>query len=232
MGNPWRRIWWGFEMRGDATVGQQQRIVNSKAAISRRLSLCLGAALFLALDTTYAQPPGSEVRLRVDDYSNKYDDYFRHYGQRYFGPFVDWRWFKAQAVAESLLNPVAVSHANAQGVMQLLPSTFEEVRLTHPNWNDIHAPRWNIAAGIYYNHTLYQQWNGSLHGQDRFLLTLASYNAGFQRVRYAYGVVSHVRTFNDIRHRLPAETRGYVERIQSLMQPKPVELAPIVATID
>lgn len=193
---------------------------------------CLGVTLLLTNQTLPAEPLVYETPLRVDDYSNKYDDYFRHYAQRYFGPFVDWRWFKAQAVAESLLDPKALSTAGARGVMQLLPRTFAEVRLVHPDWSDIHEPRWNIAAGIYYNHTLYQQWNGALHGHDRFLLTLASYNAGFARVRYTYGTTLHVRSFNDIRAGLPAETRGYIDRIQALMAPKPMNYPPVVATLE
>lgn len=187
-----------------------------------RLGYCLCAALLLTAQTLHAQTPVNETPLWVDDYSTKYDEYFRHYAQRYFGPFIDWRWFKAQAVAESLLNPQAVSHAGALGVMQLLPRTFAEVRLVNPHWNDIYDARWNIAAGIFYSHTLYQQWNGSLHGQNRLFLALASYNAGFAQVRYAYAKASHIREFNDIREGLPDETRGYVDRIQALMQPKPL----------
>ncbi len=193
------------------------------------LSLCLSAALFLAAPLA-ATAETVSVPLRVDDYNTKYDAYFQHYSQRFFGPFVDWRWFKAQAVAESLLNPQAESHAGALGVMQLLPRTFHEVRLQHPNFYDIYTPRWNIAAGISYNHTIYQQWNGSLHGNDRFLLTLASYNAGFQRVRNAYARTDRVRSYYDIRHRLPSETRAYVDRIKSLMEPK-VEDASLVAKL-
>lgn len=215
-----------------APVQPRSTIVRISRRSGGGLMCCMGAALLLAVQTLEAQPLGNEIPLRVDDYSNKYDDYFRHYSQRYFGPFVDWRWFKAQAVAESLLNPQAHSIAGARGVMQLLPRTFEEVRLTNPNWNDIHTPRWNIAAGIYYNHSLYQQWNGALHGHDRFLLALASYNAGFQRVRYAYSTAGHVREFKDIRVGLPAETRGYIDRIQSLMEPKPMEFTPVVARLD
>lgn len=194
------------------------------------LSLCLSAALLLGVPQQ-TRAEADSLPLRVDDYNTKYDSYFRHYSQRFFGPFVDWRWFKAQAVAESLLNPTAASHAGALGVMQLLPRTFQEVRLQHPNFIDIYTPRWNIAAGISYNHTLYRQWNGSLHGHDRFLLTLASYNAGFQRVRNAYARTDRVRSYYDIRHRLPEETRLYVDRIKSLMEPKIVDEAPLVAKL-
>src|SRR5512144_831567 len=87
----------------DYTTGRSSR--TAKGTLPR----CLGAVLLLTAQALHAQPPVSEVPLRVDDYSTKYDDYFRHYSQRYFGPFVDWRWFKAQAVAESLLNPQAHS---------------------------------------------------------------------------------------------------------------------------
>lgn len=193
---------------------------------------CVGAALLLSSVAADAQPLTLETPLRVDDYTSKYDDYFRHYSQRYFGPYVDWRWFKAQAIAESRLNPNARSFAGACGVMQLLPQTFDEIRLLNPNWDDINTPRWNIAAGIYYSRTLYQQWNGSLHGHDRFLLALASYNAGFQRVRNAYGITPRARSFNDVRASLPAETRNYLDRIQYLMEPKELELTRVVARLD
>ncbi|MCK5784786.1 MAG: hypothetical protein KAH06_10080, partial [Desulfobacterales bacterium] len=33
----------------------------------------------------------------------KYDGYFSKYSKRYFGPGFDWRYFKAQAIAESRL---------------------------------------------------------------------------------------------------------------------------------
>lgn len=207
------------------------KTINGGGLRTATLSLCLSAALFLAVPLQ-AHAQSDNVRLRVDDYSTKYDAYFQHYSQRFFGPFVDWRWFKAQAVAESLLNPQAASHAGALGVMQILPRTFREVRLQHPNFNDIYTPRWNIAAGIYYNHTLYRQWNGSLHGHDRFLLTLASYNAGFQRVRSAYARTERVRAYSDVRHRLPEETRLYVDRIQSLMSPKVEQEPPLVARLE
>jgi len=200
-----------------------------RAAVRPR---CVGAVLLLNTQTLHAEPMIKDVPLRVDDYSSKYDDYFRLYSQRYFGPFVDWRWFKAMAVAESLLNPQAQSVAGARGVMQLLPRTFDELRVDNPGWGNIHAPRWNIAAGIYYSYTLYQQWSGALHGNDRFLLTLASYNAGVGRVRYAFALSKHVRSYKDIRHSLPVETRAYVDRIQSLMQPKPAEETPVVAELD
>ncbi len=37
----------------------------------------------------------------------RYDPYFSKYTKRYFGPAFDWTRFKAQAIAESNLNPDA-----------------------------------------------------------------------------------------------------------------------------
>src|SRR5512143_489624 len=103
-------------MRNKAFYGKYCNIIDRLFHTSvATLPFWLGAALLLTSQTLHAQPQASEVPLRVDDYSTKYDDYFRHYSQRYFGPFVDWRWFKAQAVAESLLNPQAHSIAGARG---------------------------------------------------------------------------------------------------------------------
>ncbi|MEW8168011.1 MAG: transglycosylase SLT domain-containing protein, partial [Candidatus Thiodiazotropha endolucinida] len=53
-------------------------------------------------------------------WSRVYDNYFRKYTKHYFGPHIDWYWFKAQAIAESGLKPTAKSPAGAKGIMQIL----------------------------------------------------------------------------------------------------------------
>ena len=55
---------------------------------------------------------------------SRYDDYFKKYSKRYFGAPFDWRFFKAQGMAESELNARARSFVGARGIMQLMPSTF------------------------------------------------------------------------------------------------------------
>src|SRR5687767_16022184 len=42
--------------------------------------------------------------------TSQYDDTFRKYSKRYFGPAFDWTHFKAQAMAESNLDPNATSY--------------------------------------------------------------------------------------------------------------------------
>ena len=110
--------------------------------------------------------------------TDRYDDTFRKYAQRFFGPGYDWRIFKAQAMAESNINMNAKSWVGARGIMQLMPSTFKEVRTKNPDILSIDKPEWNIAAGIYYDRQLWKQWSNQQgeHGSESFML--GSYNAG------------------------------------------------------
>lgn len=171
-------------------------------------------------------------RLLVDTYSNEYDDLFRYYSKLYFGPFVDWRWFKAQAIAESRLNSVAKSSKGAAGIMQILPATFDELRALHAYSGDILDPEINIAAGMMYDRELFRKWNRFFKGRDRLLLTLASYNAGFYRVYATYRSVPKVRQWDDLKASLPNETRSYLRRIRELMQPVEVKPEPLIASLE
>ena len=65
-------------------------------------------------------------------FPTKYDDYFRKYSKRFFGIGFDWRFFKAQALAESNLVPDVQSRVGAIGLMQLMPSTFQEIQTENP----------------------------------------------------------------------------------------------------
>lgn len=173
----------------------------------------------VSAETVTAEFRSEGPALVVDNYSNEYDDIFRYYSSRYFGPFVDWRWFKAQAVAESRLDSAAMSHRGASGLMQLLPSTFHELLEDQPYAGDILDPMVNIFAGMTYNRQLYRKWNRIFNGDDRFLLMFASYNAGFYRVYASFRRADQVRQWGDIKEELPGETRAYVQRIRELMQP-------------
>jgi membrane-bound lytic murein transglycosylase F len=108
----------------------------------------------------------------------KYDDTFRKYSKRFFGPGFDWRVFKAQGIAESGLSPDAESWVGAKGIMQLMPSTFAEVQSRNPELTDVNDPEWNIAAGIYYDRTIWNNWKEILTDSEKQRFTFGSYNAG------------------------------------------------------
>ena len=161
-----------------------------------------------------------DLNIDSDSWTSQYDSIFKQYTKRYFGPFYDWRWFKSQAIAESRLNPNVTSDRGAKGLMQLLPSTFAEIRELNPHFSEIDSPRWNIAAGIYYDRYLYRKWNVPSE-KERLFYTFASYNAGYARLlrtikRHNLGNSS----WDDVRKRLPGETRNYVKTIRELMGEK------------
>ncbi|MCB1864601.1 MAG: transglycosylase SLT domain-containing protein [Chromatiales bacterium] len=153
-----------------------------------------------------------------EKWSDEFDPHFRKYSKRYFGPHFDWHWFKAQGIVESRLNPKAKSPAGAVGIMQVLPSTFEEIAKVNPSFVLIDEPEWNIAAGIYYDRTMYRKWPTPRPSEDRLFLAFASYNAGYGRVlRALKSAGADTAPWSKIRPMLPSETRAYLDRISTVM---------------
>jgi membrane-bound lytic murein transglycosylase F len=156
---------------------------------------------------------------REKQWPTKYDQYFKKYAKRYFGPNVDWRWFKAQGIAESALQDKAQSPVGAKGVMQIMPATFTEIRGKNPQFVNIDEPRWNIAAGIYYDRYLYKKITDIDSFQHRLYLTFAGYNAGYGGVLKAIKRAQQPRQqteWQQLKRHLPKETQGYVSRIVTL----------------
>lgn len=153
-------------------------------------------------------------------WTEKYDRHFKKYSKRYFGPLFNWHWFKAQAIAESALNNDAKSHVGARGVMQIMPGTFSDINKQNPHFSKLDTPKWNIAAGIYYDRTLYRKFNKTA-AQDKLYMTFASYNAGYGRIlRAAKRTKSDEKNWLEIKPFLPKETQFYVKRIRKLMGEK------------
>lgn len=115
-------------------------------------------------------------------WSKKYDQYFKKYSKRYWGAAFDWRWFKAQAIAESNLKEDAKSWVGAKGLMQIMPRTFKEISEKNPTFIDVNEPRWNIAAGIYYDKELFKKWSTERPLAEKLKFTFASYNGGFRNI--------------------------------------------------
>lgn len=105
---------------------------------------------------------------------------------------VDAGLIKAVIKAESGFNPNAVSHAGAQGLMQLMPGTARALGV-----NDSFDPEQNVMAGTRFLRDLLKRYNGNLDS------TLAAYNWGPGNV--------------DRRpEHLPRETREYLVRVKQL----------------
>jgi soluble lytic murein transglycosylase-like protein len=117
--------------------------------------------------------------------TSKYDPTFRKYSKRYFGVGTDWRWFKAQGMAESDLTPTARSRVGARGIMQLMPSTYGHIKSALPRFGAIDDPEWNIAAGILHDRDMWTAFGRDVPEEHRWSFMFASYNAGEGTIKRA-----------------------------------------------
>src|SRR5688500_5344491 len=159
--------------------------------------------------------------------TSQYDDTFRKYGKRYFGPGFDWQYFKAQAMAESNLDPNAKSYVGAQGLMQLMPSTYAMIQTKRPEFGPINDPEWNIAAGIMHDRYLWKLWSKQIPDeQERLNYMFSAYNAGEGTLARALKVaqaqkLDHTKWSNieTVAPTVPRwryrETLGYVRKIDA-----------------
>ena len=153
-----------------------------------------------------------EIRLAVD-----------HYWPVEARPY--WCAWKAQLVAESALDPRAVSPAGALGLAQVMPATLAEI-LTKAGLaaGSPFDAVLSLRAGAYYMSWLRSQWTEPRTERCRLELQQAAYNAGLGNVWPAQRIARErgyaARCWDEIQTALAAvtgrhsrETIDYVARI-------------------
>ena len=134
--------------------------------------------------THYYPPPGPQ--------EDPWGPYIREAAARYRVPE---RWVRAVMQQESGGEQQATSPVGAMGLMQVMPTTYDELRVRHQLGDDPYDPHNNILAGTAYIREMYDRF-----GAPGFL---AAYNAGPDRVdSYLAG-----------RSGLPDETVNYLAAI-------------------
>ncbi len=108
---------------------------------------------------------------------------------------VDAALIRAVMHAESWFEPDAVSHAGAQGLMQLMPATARRFGVAN-----VFDPLDNITGGTAYLAWLMEEFEGDLPR------VIAAYNAGENAVRRHNGIPPF------------PETQEYVRRVKILLQ--------------
>lgn len=117
---------------------------------------------------------------------------------------LDWLLLKAQAMAESNLDPKAVSPAGAQGIAQFMPATWQEWGEKAGGFiGDPFDPADAIPAQARYLAWLLAKLDGDVPS------ALAAYNWGIGNVRRLVTARGHLDETA-----LPRETRDYIARIR------------------
>jgi soluble lytic murein transglycosylase len=104
------------------------------------------------------------------------------------------------------------SHAGAKGLMQLLPSTAEDIARKSGGTafvrGDLANPQVNISYGSFYLRYLLQRYGGNE------VLAIAAYNAGEGRVdQWIFDARHKGEAFDRARHIPFPETRHYVQQV-------------------
>lgn len=165
------------------------RPASGRCGVRRRIILLLFSGLFVS---TIA-PLSGLAQTTVPDRTvaaHPHGAHIEEASQR-FG--IPPSWIIAVMQVESAGDMRAISTAGAMGLMQVMPSTWAELRIRHALGRDPFEPRDNILAGTAY---LREMW-------DRYgnvAAMLAAYNAGPGRYD----------EYRATARPLPAETRAYV----------------------
>lgn len=145
------------------------------------------------IDTPVTAPPSQvepkSVGPRIQRSAENVQDIVNRASERYG---VDSALIKAVIKAESNFNPSAVSHAGAQGLMQLMPATARGLGV-HDSFN----PEQNVMAGTRFLKDMINRYHGNVDS------ALAAYNWG-------PGNVDRKGTSS-----LPQETREYLAKVKS-----------------
>src|SRR6266545_1714477 len=181
--------------RDRSAAGRRRR--DRRRATARTLLFAAAALATSHSVKTHTRPLRPGVSVSMDEFravsaDRAYDDIIKEAAGTYE---VDPQLIRAVMRAESAFNPMVVSPAGAQGLMQLMPALAEEMGVTDP-----FDPRQNIMAGAKYLRWLLDLNRGNIP------LTLAGYNAGPT-------IVSKYKRVPPFK-----ETQRYVKRITGFLE--------------
>jgi membrane-bound lytic murein transglycosylase MltF len=152
--------WWAFDRFGFPSIDFGFELKRGNMAVAVVL-----AAMILGMFILAAKATASPL--------DRYDDSFQIHARLQFGYTYDWRYFKAQGMTESKLDPTICSQVGACGVMQFMPGTAVAMGL-----QDRFDAKESIRAGIAYDRQIWHQFQDPRPAMDRLRFSLSSYNAG------------------------------------------------------
>lgn len=172
----------------------------------RRHGICCRIAFLLLSGPPVFPPPAAvlaqEMPVAQPVAAHRFAAHIAEASQRFRIPEA---WIRAVLDAESAQDIRAVSEAGAMGLMQVMPDTWEELRVRYSLGDDPFDPRDNILAGTAYLREMLDRY-GNVGAM------LAAYNAG----PYRYD------EYLTAGRPLPAETRDYVAKLAPVLGGEPL----------
>jgi soluble lytic murein transglycosylase len=193
--------------------GYRKQKADSQHAWLTLLNYYARAGIYLDLFTQLGQLPPKQRRSLLEIQPELlFPTPYREYVDTASNTFsVSPEFLYAIMRQESAFNPMARSHADAFGLMQLLPEIAErtapDLGLPYSKADDLFEPNINITLGSHFLSSLWKKYQG------RFILATAAYNAndrairGWLKTRYRGDSLEFIE---DIPYE---ETQGYVKLV-------------------
>ncbi|WP_245509012.1 lytic transglycosylase domain-containing protein [Mesorhizobium sp. M4B.F.Ca.ET.019.03.1.1] len=175
---------------------------GGECAVIRRgvTMLCACVMLLPSASAVYAEPLShGEGPALSNAKTSSADPWSAHIREAAIRFAIPERMLRAVMQVESVDYVHALSSKGAMGLMQIMPETWEELRIKYRLGDDPYQPRDNIFAGAAYLREMLDRF-----GRNGFL---AAYNAGPARYE------EHLSTGRP----LPRETIDYVRKVASLI---------------
>ncbi len=150
---------------------------------------------------------------RINYIIKKYGRTIKAHAHRYN---IDWRFVLAIIYQESKFDTSAESNRGAIGLMQIMPTTFNDIS-NEIGIRDITNPRQNISAGIKHLSTLMEIFK-SLNDKDRLEMALAAYNAGVGRINDAQQLATFLSDDSNSWHGVKGALKMLSKRYSTLHQ--------------
>ena len=194
--------------RSATTRARPRRAPQRRRALLRRIAWLLATVVVAAVAVAAIVAPGVDKAVKEIALPLRHEDIIR---QQAADKALDPALIAGVIYAESRFRD-QTSHAGAKGLMQLLPSTADDIARKSGGTafvqGDLADPQVNISYGSFYLRYLLSRYGGNT------VLAVAAYNAGEGRVdEWVFAARHGGEDFDHARHIPFPETRHYVEQV-------------------
>ena len=194
--------------RSATTRARPRRAPQRRRALLRRVAWLLGTVAVSAVAVAAVVAPGVDKAVKEIALPLRHEDIIR---QQAADKGLDPALIAGVIYAESRFRD-QTSHAGAKGLMQLLPSTADDIARKSGGTafvqGDLADPQVNISYGSFYLRYLLKRYGGNV------VLAVAAYNAGEGRVdEWIFAARDRGEKFDHARHIPYPETRHYVQQV-------------------